>query len=237
MLEVREIDCYYGFIQVLKGVSLHVPGKKIVSIIGANGAGKSTLLRAISGLMPVAAGQIIFNGTDITGFSPQQIVRLGICHVLEGRQIFFELTTRDNLELGAYLWHNRKNQEQIKEGIDFVYALFPRLKERFRQIAGTLSGGEQQMLAIGRALLGRPKLLLLDEPSLGLAPMVVKEIFRVIAGLRDKGVTILTIEQRARLALELSEYGYVLELGKILMDGRATDLLDNEKVRQAYLGG
>lgn len=237
MLEVREIDCYYGFIQVLKRVSVHVPSKKIVSIIGANGAGKSTLLRAISGLMPVAAGQIIFNDMDITGFSPQQIVRLGICHVLEGRQIFFELTTRDNLELGAYLWHNRENRKKIEEDIHFVYTLFPRLKERFRQIAGTLSGGEQQMLAIGRALLGRPKLLLLDEPSLGLAPMVVKEIFRVIAGLRDKGVTILTIEQRARLALELSEYGYVLELGKILMDGRATDLLDNEKVRQAYLGG
>lgn len=236
MLELKDICVYYGIIQILKGVSLRVPTRSIVSIIGANGAGKSTLLRATSGLIPIVSGQVVFDGCDISRFSAQEIVRMGICQVLEGRQVFTSMTVRDNLELGAYTRYRRDRYREIQKNIESVNKIFPILKERSNQLAGTLSGGEQQMLAVGRALMGRPRLLLLDEPSLGLAPMIVKEILRVITKVKSEGVTIMLVEQRARLALEISDYAYVLELGKIVFEDEAIALLGNKQIRKAYLG-
>ena len=236
MLDLRGLNAYYGSIQVLKNVSLKIASESIVTIIGANGAGKSSLLKAISGVMALKEGAIWYQGTDISKFSPVKIVSQGISQVPEGRQIFAHLSVMDNLHLGAYLYHNRKFKGEIGKKLEWIYRVFPILRKRAKQLAGTLSGGEQQMLAIGRALMSRPKLLLLDEPSMGLAPLVVQEIFIVIRQLNDQGTTILLVEQNARAALQIAKYGYVMETGSIALEGPAQELLADEKVRQAYLG-
>ncbi len=237
MLKLESVEAYYGSIQALKGIDLEVEEGKIVSIIGANGAGKSTLLKSISGLISQKKGRIIFNDKDITRLSPGEIVALGISQVPEGRQIFAHLTVLDNLHLGAYLYFSRKNMKIIEEKLEELFTIFPILKMRKKQISGTLSGGEQQMLAIARALMSRPKLLLLDEPSMGLAPLIVKEIFNIIKKLNSEGVTILLVEQNAKAALQISDFGYVLETGRIVLSGPSKELLENEEVKQAYLGG
>jgi branched-chain amino acid transport system ATP-binding protein len=236
MLDLRGVNAYYGAIQALKNVSLKIAPGSIVTIIGANGAGKSTLLKAISGILPTKDGSIWYGGVDICKFSPVKIVGLGISQVPEGRQLFAHLTVSDNLHLGAYLYHNRKSKAEIEEKLNWIYQVFPVLRVRAKQLAGTLSGGEQQMVAIGRALMSRPKLLLLDEPSMGLAPLVVQEIFNVIRQLNDQGTTILLVEQNARAALQIATYGYVLETGSITLEGPAQELLADETVRHAYLG-
>jgi len=233
MLEIKNLEVYYGGIHALKGVSLQVPEKQIVTLVGANGAGKSTLLRAISNLVPASAGSITFNKQNITGSKTVAIVKKGITLVPEGRRIFANLTVLENLKMGAYA---RKDKAGIEADIDKMYGLFPRLKERTWQVAGTLSGGEQQMLAIARALMSRPSLLMMDEPSLGLAPLLVKEVFRIIQDIHDQGVTILLIEQNATAALQIADYGYVLETGSIVLEGPGKELAKNEDVRQAYLG-
>jgi len=233
MLKINDLHVYYGGIHALKGVSLQVPENKIITLVGANGAGKSTLLRAISNLVPVASGNITFKDQDITGKNTVDIVRNGITMVPEGRRIFANLTVLENLRMGAYA---RKDKAEIEADIEKMYGLFPRLKERSWQIAGTLSGGEQQMLAIARALMSRPKLLMMDEPSLGLAPLLVKEVFRIIKNIHSQGMTILLIEQNATAALKIADYGYVLETGTIVMRGPGQELADNQDVRQAYLG-
>ena len=236
MLDLRGLNAYYGSIQVLKNVSLKIVSESIVTIIGANGAGKSTLLKSISGVIQSKDGAIWYQGTDITRFSPEKIVALGISQVPEGRQLFAHLTVLDNLQLGAYLFYNRKFKKEIEEKLEWIYQVFPILRKRAKQLAGTLSGGEQQMLAIGRALMSRPKLLLLDEPSMGLAPLVVQEIFKVIRRLNDQGVTILLVEQNARAALQVAKFGYVLETGAVALEGPTQQLLADEKVLHAYLG-
>ncbi len=236
MLEIKGLNAYYGAIHALKGVSISVKDGQIVSIIGANGAGKTTLLRSISGLMPSKEGLMMYDGRDISGLPAGEIVGLGICQVPEGRQLFAHLTVMDNLTLGAYLYLKRGKRREIEEQFERVYTIFPILKERPRQIAGTLSGGEQQMLAIGRALMSKPRLLLLDEPSMGLAPLVVREIFRVIRELHEGGTTILLVEQNARVALRIANYGYVLETGEVVLKGETAYLLENEDVKRAYLG-
>ncbi len=237
MLEVRGLSAYYGAIHAVKGVSISVRDGQIVSIIGANGAGKTTLLRSISGLMTSKEGSIMYNDREISGLPPSEIVEIGICQVPEGRQIFAHLTVIDNLKLGAYLYFKRGNRAEIGEQLERVFTVFPILKQRPKQIAGTLSGGEQQMLAIGRALMSRPKLLLLDEPSMGLAPLVVMEIFRVIRELHQGGTTILLVEQNARAALRIASYGYVLETGEVVLEGETAGLLENADIKRAYLGG
>jgi len=237
MLEVRGLSAYYGAIHAIKGVSISVRNGQIVSIIGANGAGKTTLLRSISGLMTSKEGSIMYNDREISGLPPSEIVEIGICQVPEGRQIFAHLTVIDNLKLGAYLYFKRGNRSEIGEQLERVFTVFPILKQRPKQIAGTLSGGEQQMLAIGRALMSRPKLLLLDEPSMGLAPLVVMEIFRVIRELHQGGTTILLVEQNARAALRIASYGYVLETGEVVLEGETAGLLENADIKRAYLGG
>ncbi len=234
ILEVNALDVRYGAVQALKGVTLAAAEGEIVTLIGANGAGKSTLLRAISGLVPARSGSIRFEGRDLAKVPPHQIVGLGISHSPEGRMVFANLTVEDNLELGAYL---RKDRPGVQKDRDEVFRLFPRLLERRRQAAGTLSGGEQQMLAIGRALMSRPRLLLLDEPSLGLAPLLVREIFRTIVEINRRGVTVLLVEQNAHMALSIAGRGYVLETGAVRLEDRASSLLANDAVRQAYLGG
>jgi branched-chain amino acid transport system ATP-binding protein len=236
MLDLRGVNAYYGSIQALKNVFLKVKAGNIVTIIGANGAGKSTLLKAISGVTQSKDGAIWYQDTEITHFSPVKIVSLGISQVPEGRQLFAHLPVLDNLQLGAYLYQNRKFKKEIEEKLDWIYQVFPILRKRSKQLSGTLSGGEQQMVAIARALMARPKLLLLDEPSMGLAPLIVQEIFRVIRQLNDQGTTILLVEQNARAALQIANYGYVLETGSIALEGPAQDLLADEKVRHAYLG-
>ena len=236
MLDLRGVNAYYGSIQALKNVFLKVSTGDIVTIIGANGAGKSTLLKTISGVIQSKGGAVWYEDTDITRFSPVKIVALGISQVPEGRQLFAHLPVLDNLQLGAYLYQNRKFKKEIEEKLDWIYQVFPILRKRSKQLAGTLSGGEQQMVAIARALMSRPKLLLLDEPSMGLAPLIVQEIFRVIRQLNDQGTTILLVEQNARAALQIANYGYVLETGSIALEGPAQDLLADEKVRHAYLG-
>jgi branched-chain amino acid transport system ATP-binding protein len=236
MLEVREISTFYGHIQALKEASLEVRPGEIVSLIGANGAGKTTLLNSISGVVAANHGQILLDGKDITRLSPEAIVGLGITQVPERRQVFGTLTVRDNLQLGAYPRLRRGERQAVKEDLEYVFSLFPTLKERDSQLAGTLSGGEQQMLAIGRGLMARPKVLLLDEPSLGLAPILVREIFHVIQRLREANTTILLVEQNARAALDISDRGYVLETGFVVLSGTAQELITNEKVQQAYLG-
>jgi len=234
MLQVDQLDVYYGAVHALKGVTLRADQGEIVTLIGANGAGKTTLLRSISGLIPPRAGRVTFEGRDITRVPPHEIVGLGISHAPEGRMVFANLTVEDNLDLGAYL---RKDRDGIKRDRDMVYRLFPRLLERRRQVSGTLSGGEQQMLAIGRALMSRPRLLLLDEPSLGLAPLLVREIFRTIVEINRNGVTVLLVEQNAHMALSIAGRGYVLETGHVHLEDAAHNLLQNEEVKKAYLGG
>ncbi len=233
LLAVKQLSVRYGGIQALSSINLAVLPGEVVALIGANGAGKSTTLRAISRLIDVADGSIIYDGADITRARPHQIVRAGIAHSPEGRRILARQTVQDNLRLGAY---TRRDRKQIAADMDAQYGLFPRLAERRKQIAGTLSGGEQQMLAIARALMSRPRLLLLDEPSLGLAPLITAEIFTIIDNLHAEGVTILLVEQNARLALAHADRGYVLEAGSITFSGPASALIDDERVRQAYLG-
>jgi len=233
MLKVENLNVYYGGIHALKGISLEVPENKIVTLIGANGAGKSTTLRTICSLVPSSSGKITFLGKDITNKKTAEIVKDGITLVPEGRRIFSNLTVLENLKMGAYA---RNDKLGIKQDIDFVYNIFPRLKEREWQTAGTLSGGEQQMLAIGRALMSRPKLMMMDEPSLGLAPLLVKEVFDVIKHIHSEGMTILLIEQNATAALQIADYGYVLETGKIVLEGPGQELANNPEVKKAYLG-
>ena len=234
MLTVEGLDVYYGAVHALKGVSIEARDGEIVTLIGANGAGKTTLLRALSGVVPSRAGRITFDGRDLTKLPPHRIVALGISQSPEGRMVFANLSVEDNLELGAY---RRNDRAEIRADRDAIYHLFPRLLERRRQSAGTLSGGEQQMLAIARALMSRPKLLLLDEPSLGLAPLLVREIFRTIAEINARGVTVLLVEQNAHMALSIAGRGYVLETGRVQIEDRAAQLLQNEDVKKAYLGG
>jgi len=237
MLSIEGLGASYGSIPVLKDVSIRIPRGKVVSIIGANGAGKSTLMKTISGLIKADRGRILYKEQDIVGLSPNRIVGLGICQVPEGRQLFAHLTVLDNIRLGAYLYFTRSNRFEINERIKHIYQIFPILEKRSKQIAGTLSGGEQQMLAIARALMGRPELLLLDEPSMGIAPLVVREIFNVINRLNASGTTVLLVEQNARAALKVAHHSYVLERGEVVLEGLAEELLDNPKVKEVYLGG
>ncbi len=234
MLEVEGLDVYYGAVHALKGVNVRVEQGEIVTLIGANGAGKTTLLRTVSGVVPLRSGRVMFEGKDISKLPPHEIVGLGISQSPEGRMVFANLSVEDNLELGAY---RRKDRAAIRTDRDEVFHMFPRLLERRKQSAGTLSGGEQQMLAIGRALMSKPRLLLLDEPSLGLAPLLVREIFRTIVEINKKGVTVLLVEQNAHMALSIAGRGYVLETGKVRLEDQAKALLENEEVKQAYLGG
>jgi len=237
VLKIDGLKASYGSILVLKEVSIRVPAGKVVSIIGANGAGKSTLLKSISGLMKNSTGRILYKDRNIAGMPANRIVGMGISQVPEGRQLFSHLTVRDNINLGAYHYFKRSNRLEIKERIARVYQMFPILEKRSKQIAGTLSGGEQQMLAIGRALMGRPELLLLDEPSMGIAPLIVREIFKVIKQLNQAGTTVLLVEQNAKAALKVAHHSYVLERGEIVLEGLAAELLDNPKVKEHYLGG
>lgn len=234
MLEVKDLQVNYGAIKALKGISFKVEKGSIVTLIGSNGAGKTTTLKAICGLVKVKAGEILFDGEKITNKSTNEIVSKKITLVPEGRRIFPNLTVQENLLVGAF---QRKDKEGIKQDMELVFELFPRLRERINQKGGTLSGGEQQMLAIARALMSRPDLLMLDEPSLGLAPIIVEELFQVIDKIHQEGKTILLIEQNAYAALNIADYGYVLETGKIVLQGTGKELLGNEKVKQAYLGG
>ncbi|HET9951514.1 MAG TPA: ABC transporter ATP-binding protein [Candidatus Eisenbacteria bacterium] len=234
LLELDDLNVHYGAIHALKGISLRVEPGQIVTLVGANGAGKSTTLRAVSGLLRPSKGAIRFDGKALAGVPPHEIVRLGVSHVPEGRIVFANLSVLDNLELGAYL---RRDRAAIREDREKVFRLFPRLEERKHQASGTLSGGEQQMLAIGRALMARPTLLLLDEPSLGLAPILVREIFAVVREIRERGTTIVLVEQNARQALAVADVGYVLETGTVRLSDRASALLDNPYVQECYLGG
>ena len=234
MLRVEDINVYYGAIHAIKGISLDVPDGEIVALIGSNGAGKSTTLRTISGLMRPKKGRIMYDGEDITGVPAHKIVGKGLCQVPEGRHVFANMTVLENLELGAYL---RNDKDGIAKDMEAVFEKFPRLLERKNQIAGTLSGGEQQMLAMARALMSRPKLLLLDEPSMGLAPLLVKEIFNIIKEINASGTTVLLVEQNANMALSIADKAYVLEIGRITLSGTAAELASSEEVRKAYLGG
>ncbi len=233
MLKIQDLHVAYGGIQALRGISLEVPDGKIVTLIGANGAGKSTTLRTITGLVQAQSGSILWNGEELLGKSVDKIISLGLAMSPEGRRVFPDLTVVENLKLGAYL---RRDKAGIAKDIEWVFYLFPRLQERSWQMGGTLSGGEQQMLAVGRALMSRPKLMMLDEPSLGLAPLVVQDIFSIIREINQQGVTVLLIEQNANMALKIADLAYVLETGNITMSGTGRELLENEKVREAYLG-
>ncbi len=233
MLKIENLKVAYGGIQALRGISMEVPDGKIVTLIGANGAGKSTTLRTITGLVRAASGSIQWNGSELTGQSIDHIISEGIALSPEGRRVFADLTVLENLKIGAYL---RKDKAEIEKDLAWVYELFPRLKERSWQLAGTLSGGEQQMLAVGRALMSRPKLMMLDEPSLGLAPLVVQDIFKIIQEINRQGVTVLLVEQNANMALKIADLAYVLETGNITLSGTGAELLADEKVREAYLG-
>lgn len=234
LLEVENLNVYYGAIHALQGVSFHVEQGEIVTLIGANGAGKSTTLKTICGLLRPREGSVRFRGQDITRTPAHKIVTLGISQVPEGRKIFAPLTVRENLEMGAF---TRSDPKEIAETMERVFASFPRLKERLGQLGGTLSGGEQQMLAMGRGLMSRPELMLLDEPSMGLAPILVEEIFRIIEEINKQGTSILLVEQNAQMALSVANRGYVLETGRIVLEGTAAELRDNAQVRAAYLGG
>ncbi|MGE7666417.1 ABC transporter ATP-binding protein [Ureibacillus composti] len=234
MLKVNNINVFYGNIHALKDVSLEVNEGEIVTLIGANGAGKSTLLKTLSGLLKPKNGDILYLTQSIAGKQAQSIVKSGISHVPEGRRVFSNMSVEENLELGAYL---RNDRDGIKKDIDYIYELFPRLDERKKQLSGTLSGGEQQMLAMGRALMAKPKLLLMDEPSMGLAPLVVKKIFEIIKTVNEQGTTVLLVEQNANMALSIANRAYVLETGKIVLSGTAKELQESEQVKAAYLGG
>lgn len=234
MLEIRNIDVHYGVIHVLKGISFTVNDGEIVTLIGANGAGKTTTLRTISGLKKPTSGTILLDGEDITATSTQERVKRGISHAPEGRRIFPDMTVLENLELGAYL---RKDKEGIAKDLKMVYERFPILSDRKKQLAGTLSGGEQQMLAIGRALMSRPKILFLDEPSMGLAPFLVQEIFNIIKDINKAGTTILLVEQNASMALQIAHRAYVLETGSIVLSGTGSELMQSDEIKKAYLGG
>jgi len=236
MLRIKNLQAGYGRLTVLRKVTMHISFGEIVSIIGANGAGKTTLLKAICGLVRTRDGEILFDRRDIRALSTESIVKLGCSLVPEGRQVFAPMTVRENLVLGWYVQYRGRHGDEVKRELDRMFELFPRLKERQKQLAGTLSGGEQQMLAIARALMSKPKLIMMDEPSMGLAPLVVKDIFAIIVRLRDEGNTVLLIEQNAKAALSVADRGYVLETGRIILEGRAEDLLANRDVQRAYLG-
>ncbi len=236
MLEIHGISAHYGGVRALDDVSFKLDDKEILALIGGNGAGKTTLLNLISRIIKPSKGNIIFKGKSILSLSPEKIVGLGIIQVPEGRHVFGPLTVKENLELGAYRRRGRQNKKKILDDFEYILALFPVLEKRLKQRAETLSGGEQQMLAIGRALMGRPSLLLLDEPSLGLAPLVVQEIISIIEKLRNEGTTILLVEQNARAALKISDRAYVLETGKVRVQGKSSELMENEAVKKAYLG-
>lgn len=231
ILEINDLHIHFGGIKAVDGISMQVEEGKIITLIGANGAGKSTILRSVSGLIKPTSGKIICGGNDITGLSPDKIVESGITLVPEGRKVFPNLTVLENIKIGAY-----RRKDNISADIDYVYSLFPRLKERHWQMAGTLSGGEQQMLAVARALMSRPKIVMMDEPSLGLAPLVVKDIFSIIKTINEAGITVLLNEQNANMALKIAHKGYVIETGKITLEGTGSELLANEKVKEAYLG-
>ncbi len=236
MLRIRNLEAGYDKLKVLKGISLHVKSGEIVTIIGANGAGKTTLLKTIVSLVKSTGGEIKLKDMDVTASSPDRIVKHGCALVPEGRQLYPAMTVKENLVLGAYTLYKKRDKKSAAENLENIYSMFPILKERRTQLAGTLSGGEQQMVAIGRALMSGPDLLLMDEPSMGLAPLIVKDIFRTVEELRDNGKTILIVEQNARAVLEIADRGYVMETGSLIMEGSAEDLLDNNDVKRAYLG-
>ncbi len=231
ILEIKDLVVSYGGIEAVKGITMDVPKGEIVTLIGANGAGKSTTLKTIAGIVKPQSAEILFNGQNITGLSPDNIVKAGITLVPEGRRVFPNLTVKENLRIGAYL-----RKDSLESDFEYVYSLFPRLKEREWQLAGTLSGGEQQMLAVGRALMARPSLIMMDEPSLGLAPLVVKSIFDIIKEINKNGITVLLIEQNANMALQAAHTAYVLETGKITMSGKGSELIQDERIKEAYLG-
>lgn len=233
MLEVKDIQVYYGMIQAIKGVSFHVDEGEVIALIGANGAGKTTILHTISGLLSPKSGSVIFEGKDITRVPGHKIVSMGMAHVPEGRRVFAQLTVLQNLKMGAY---TRKDKEEIQQTLQTVFERFPRLEERQNQLAGTLSGGEQQMLAMGRALMSHPRIILMDEPSMGLSPIFVNEIFDIIQEVSKSGATVLLVEQNAKKALSIADRAYVLETGNIVMEGKASELLQNDSIKKAYLG-
>lgn len=233
MLEVKDLQVYYGLIQAIKGVSFEVNQGEVIALIGANGAGKTTILHTITGLIQPKSGSVIFEGTDITKVPGHKIVSMGMAHVPEGRRVFANLSVYQNLKMGAYI---QKDKKVIGETLEMIYKHFPRLEERKNQLAGTLSGGEQQMLAMGRALMSSPKMILMDEPSMGLSPLLVKEVFSIIEYCHESGITILLVEQNAKMALGIADRAYVLETGNITMSGKADEMLENEDVKKAYLG-
>lgn len=233
MLEIKEIEVYYGMIQAIKGISFEVREGEVIALIGANGAGKTTILHTITGLLSPKRGSVLFEGTDITKVPAHKIVSLGMAHVPEGRRVFADLTVYENLKMGAY---TRKDKSEIDETLTMVYKRFPRLEERKNQLAGTLSGGEQQMLAMGRALMSHPKIILMDEPSMGLSPILVNQIFDIIEEVSKSGTTVLLVEQNAKKALSIADRAYVLETGKIVLDGDAKALMDDDSIKKAYLG-
>ena len=236
MLRIKNVESGYGRLKVLKKVTMHIAAGEIVTIIGANGAGKTTLLKTVSGLIPARSGEILFETKEIGRLPTEKIVFLGCSLVPEGRQLFAPMTVKENILLGAYPQFRKKRGDQVREDLERVLGLFPRLRERERQLAGTLSGGEQQMLAIARALMARPKLIMMDEPSMGLAPLIIKDIFSIVVKLRGEGATVLLVEQNAKAALGIADRGYVLETGRIITEGTAEDLLSNREVQRAYLG-
>ncbi|HIZ74382.1 MAG TPA: ABC transporter ATP-binding protein [Candidatus Mediterraneibacter stercoravium] len=233
MLEVKDLEVYYGVIQAIKGVSFEVNQGEVIALIGANGAGKTTILHTVTGLLSPKKGQVFFEGKDITKVPAHKIVSMGMAHVPEGRRVFAELSVYENLKMGAY---TRKDKSEIEESLENVYRRFPRLEERKNQMAGTLSGGEQQMLAMGRALMSKPKIILMDEPSMGLSPILVNEIFDIIQAVSESGTTVLLVEQNAKKALAIADRAYVLETGNIVLEGKAKDLLEDDSIKKAYLG-
>ena len=233
MLEVKDLEVYYGMIQAIKGISFEVNQGEVIALIGANGAGKTTTLHTITGLLPAAKGSVMFNDKDITKIPAHKIVSMGMAHVPEGRRVFANLSVLQNLKMGAF---TRKDKNEINDTLEMVFTRFPRLKERQKQVAGTLSGGEQQMLAMGRALMSKPNIILMDEPSMGLSPIFVNEIFDIIKSVKADGTTVLLVEQNAKKALAIADRAYVLETGKIVLTGKASELLNNENIKKAYLG-
>lgn len=234
LLEVKDLEVYYGMINALKGVSFEVNEGEVVALIGANGAGKTTILHTVTGLLSAKTGSIVYDGKDITKIPSHKIVTMGMAHVPEGRRVFQQLSVLENLKMGAY---TRKNKQEIEETLKTVYKHFPRLEERKNQIAGTLSGGEQQMLAMGRAMMSKPKLVVMDEPSMGLSPLLVKEVFKIIEAMHNAGITVLLVEQNAKMALSIADRAYVLETGNITLSGTGKELMSSEEIKKAYLGG